>query len=396
MNFSDKANRVKESETIKMSATARKMLSEGKEIINLSLGEPDFDTPESIKNAAINALHEGKTKYPPVSGVAELKKAICVKLNKVNRLSYEPSNIVVSNGAKHSIANIMLAMINPGDEVIIPTPYWVSYDGIVQLLGAVPIFVEGSYQNKFKITPDQLESAITEKTKLMIFSSPCNPTGEVFAQQELDGLAKVLADHPEILVVSDEIYEYINFTDVHASIAHSPGMKERCAIVNGVSKSYAMTGWRLGYMAAPAAMAKKCELIQGQFTSGVNTMTQWAALAALTMDQTPVIQMRDEFRKRKNFLISELQEMEGIKVHDPEGAFYAFPVVSHYFGKKAGDMEINNADDFSQYLLEEGYVATVSGRPFGAPECIRISYAASMDSLKEAMQRMRTVISRIQ
>ncbi len=395
MNFSDKANRVKESETIKMSSTARRMLAEGKDVINLSLGEPDFDTPAAIKEAAINALNEGKTKYPPVSGIPQLKNAICDKLKNINNLDYQPQNIVVSAGAKHSIANIMTAMINPGDEVIIPTPYWVSYYGIVNMLGGMPVFVEGKYENKFKIAPEQLESAITDKTKVMVFSSPCNPTGEVLSQEELDGLAAVLAKYPDILVISDEIYEYINFTDVHASIALSPGMKERTAIVNGVSKSYAMTGWRLGYMAAPAELAKKCELLQGQATSGVNTMTQWAAVEALTMDQSPVDQMRAEFRKRRNYIISELQEMEGIKVHNPEGAFYAFPVVSYYFGKKAGNFEINNANDFAQYLLEEGYIATVSGSPFGAPDCIRISYAASMESIQEAMMRFRQAISRI-
>ncbi len=396
MNFSQIAQRVKPSETITMSKRARELKAAGHDVINLSLGEPDFDTPEQIKNAAKEALDQGKTKYTPVSGIPELRQAIVDKLQRDNNLEYNTQQIVVSCGAKHSIANLMMALLDAGDEILIPTPYWVTYNGISGMLGAKEIYIPTTIDTRFKLTPELLQSYLTESSKVLIFSSPCNPSGEVYTQEELDAIAAVLLEYPHLVVISDEIYEYINFVGGHASIAHSQGMKERTVVVNGASKGYAMTGWRLGYMAAPEEIAKKCELIQSQFTSGICSISQWAMVEALNMDPTPIYEMRDQFRIRRDFIVEKLQEIEGVEVLVPEGAFYAFPDISHFFGMSTeAGRSISNANDMSMYLLEEHYVATVSGVPFGTPECLRISYASDLESIAEACRRIRTALDNL-
>ncbi len=390
MKFSDIADRVKPSETIQMSKRSRELQAEGKDVINLSLGEPDFDTPEVIKDAAKKALDEGKTKYTPVAGIPELRQAIVDKLQRENKLSYTTDQIVVSCGAKHSIANVLMALIDPGDRILIPSPYWVTYEGISEMLGAEVDYVPTTIDTRFKLTPELLEKSIKSDTRVMIFSSPCNPSGEVYSQDELDALALVLQQYPELVVISDEIYEYINFDGVHASIARSPDMQQRTVIINGASKGFAMTGWRLGYMAAPLPIAQKCELIQSQVTSGICSISQWAMVTALGMDRSEVYQMRDQFQKRRDYIIQQLQQIEGIRVLLPEGAFYAYPDVSYYFGKSTpSGGHIHNANDLAMYLLEECLVATVSGTPFGTPECIRISYASDMASIEEACKRIQ-------
>ncbi len=396
MIFSDMAERVKASETIQMSQRARALTAQGVEVINLSLGEPDFDTPEEIKNAAKKALDEGRTKYTPVGGIPELREAIVQKLKKENGVSYETSQIVVSCGAKHSIANVMMALLNVGDEVLIPAPFWVTYEGITNMLGAKQKYIPTSIDSRFKLTPELLDSALSDKVKLMIFSSPCNPSGEVYTQSELDALAEVLAKYPDVMVISDEIYEYIIFEGKAASIAKSPGMQDRTIIINGASKGYAMTGWRLGYIAAPQPIATKCELIQGQMTSGINSITQWAMVTALSMDKSPIYEMREQFKERRNYIVDQFSNIKGVKVLLPEGAFYIFPDMSYYFGKSHQDGKIENADDLAMYLLETGHVATVSGKPFGSPECIRISYAADMDSIQTACTQIKQALEKLQ
>ncbi len=385
-----------ESATIRMAQLARELAAQGHHVISLSLGEPDFDTPEHIKQAAKEALDAGYTKYTPVPGLLELRQAIVEKFRRDNGLHFEADQIVVSNGAKQCIANICLALLDEGDEVVLFTPYWVSYHAIVKMTGAVPICVAAGVEQDFKVTAEQVAAAITPRTKMILFSSPCNPTGSVYTQEELYAIAEVVAPHEQIVVVSDEIYEYINFTGRHASIGTHPAIKDRTATVNGFAKGFAMTGWRLGYMGAPRWLAKACAKIQGQFTSGATAFGQKAAVAALRSDMAPTWQMRDAFKKRRDLVVELLRRIPGLKVNEPQGAFYAFPDVQAYFGKKFGDRIIGNADDLAEYLLAEAHVATVSGAAFGAPECLRLSFAASEADLAEACRRIERALRKLQ
>ena len=388
--LSDRINAMEASATLAMAAKTRELKAEGKDIIGLSLGEPDFNIPDFIKEAAKEAIDQNYSKYTPVDGYLELREAIAAKLLRDNGLSYRPNQIVVSTGAKQCLANAALAMLNPGDEVIFPAPYWVSYKEITKLAGATPVEILATIENDFKITPTQLEAAITEKTKMVWFNSPCNPTGSVYNQQELEALAKVLRQHPNIFILSDEIYEYINFTSIpHTSFAAIEGMYERTITINGLSKAFAMTGWRIGYLAAPEWIAKACNKVQGQITSGTNAIAQRAAIAALKAPKSEIQYMIDEFKKRRDLVLALLSEVEGLKVNIPEGAFYVFPDVSSFFGKTLRGRTIRNASDFSLYLLEEAMVATVTGEAFGDANCIRISYAASEKELREAIRRIK-------
>ena len=388
--LSDRINAMEASATLAMAAKTRELKAEGKDIIGLSLGEPDFNIPDFIKEAAKEAIDQNYSKYTPVDGYLELREAIAAKLLRDNGLSYRPNQIVVSTGAKQCLANAALAMLNPGDEVIFPAPYWVSYKEITKLAGATPVEILATIENDFKITPAQLEAAITEKTKMVWFNSPCNPTGSVYNQQELEALAKVLRQHPNIFILSDEIYEYINFTSIpHTSFAAIEGMYERTITINGLSKAFAMTGWRIGYLAAPEWIAKACNKVQGQITSGTNAIAQRAAIAALKAPKSKIQYMIDEFKKRRDLVLALLSEVEGLKVNIPEGAFYVFPDVSSFFGKTLRGRTIRNASDFSLYLLEEAMVATVTGEAFGDANCIRISYAASEKELREAIRRIK-------
>ena len=388
--LSDRINAMEASATLAMAAKTRELKAEGKDIIGLSLGEPDFNIPDFIKEAAKEAIDQNYSKYTPVDGYLELREAIAAKLLRDNGLNYRPNQIVVSTGAKQCLANAALAMLNPGDEVIFPAPYWVSYKEIAKMAGGVPIEVLATIENDFKITPAQLEAAITEKTKMVWFNSPCNPTGSVYNQQELEALAKVLRQHPNIFILSDEIYEYINFTSIpHTSFAAIEGMYERTITINGLSKAFAMTGWRIGYLAAPEWIAKACNKVQGQITSGTNAIAQRAAIAALKAPKSEIQYMIDEFKKRRDLVLALLSEVEGLKVNVPEGAFYVFPDVSSFFGKTLRGRTIHNASDFSLYLLEEAMVATVTGEAFGDANCIRISYAASEKELREAIRRIK-------
>lgn len=382
-----------ESATIKMAQMARELAAKGVDVISLSLGEPDFDTPQHIKDAAYKALQEGYTKYTPVPGLIELRKAIAVKLKRDNGLDYTPNQIVVSNGAKQCIANISLALLNEGDEVIIFAPYWVSYKEIVQLGGGVPVFIDATIENDFKVSAEQLEAAITPRTRMILFSSPCNPTGMVFTKADYEPLVKVLEKHPTILVASDEIYEYINFSaEGHCSIASFPSIFDRCIVINGFSKGFSMTGWRLGYMAAPLWIADACAKIQGQFTSGANSFGQKAAADALLADMTPTYEMNKAFKKRRDLVISLLKEIKGFKVNFPDGAFYVFPNVSALYGKSAAGYTIKNSDDFCEYMLDIAHVAIVAGSAFGADECVRIAYSTSEDKLIEAISRIKKAV----
>lgn len=388
-----------ESETFAMTRRSKELAAQGIDVINLSIGEPDFFTPEHIKKAAIDAIHKNRTFYPPVSGFPELKKAICEKLKRDNGLEYSPEQIVVSSGAKHSIANAIISLVNPDDEVIIPSPYWVSYKELIKLARGRAVLVPAYVDTDFKITPEQLSAAITPKTKAMIYSSPCNPTGSVYSREELRGLAEVVARHPQVFIISDEIYELINFDCHHESIAQFDFIKEQVILVNGVSKGFAMTGWRLGYMAAPAWLAKACDKLQGQMTSAASSISQYAALAAMQTDPATSPEIRDmifTFRQRRNKVLEALRIIPGMKCNSPKGAFYIFPNVASYFGKRFKGQEIKNASDLAYYLLEEGHVAVVPGDAFGNPNCIRISYATSLDLLLEAMQRMRVALSQLE
>ncbi len=384
-----------ESATIKMSQMGRDLKAKGFDVINLSLGEPDFDTPEHIKDAAKKALDDGYTKYTPVPGLPELREAVVRKFKRDNGLDFAVNQIVVSNGAKQTIANLCLAMLNEGDEVILFAPYWVSYFEIVKMAGGVPVEVYAGVEQDFKVTPAQVAAAITDRTKAVIFSSPCNPTGSVYSMAELEAIAEVIAPHEQIVVVSDEIYEYINFTGNHASIGAVPSLKDRTATVNGFAKGYAMTGWRLGYMGAPKYLADACGKIQGQFTSGANAFSQKAAALALDADLTPTWKMRDEFQRRRDIVIELLEKIPGFKVNRPEGAFYSFPDVSYYFGKTDGNMVIKTADDFCEFLLLNAHVATVGGDSFGAPNCFRISYAASEKDIRTAIGRIAEAVKKL-
>jgi aspartate aminotransferase len=380
------------SATLAMAAKARELRTEGKDIIGLSLGEPDFNTPDFIKNAAIQAINDNYNSYTPVDGYVELKEAIITKFKRDNNLTYSLPQIVVSTGAKQSLANIAMVMLNKGDEVILPCPYWVSYSDIVKLAEGVPVEVKTSINTDFKMTVAQLEAAITPKTKMLWFSSPCNPSGSIYNKKELEDLVNILKKYPNIYVVSDEIYEHINFVGKHESIASIDGMFDRTITVNGVSKAFAMTGWRIGYIGAPDWIARACNKMQGQVTSGANCIAQRAVITALHAKPNVVKYMIDEFKVRRDLVLDLLSDIEGFKTNTPEGAFYVFPNISHYFGKTLRGKTINNATDFSLYLLEEALVATVTGDAFGNPDCIRISYAASQEQLIEAVKRIKTVL----
>lgn len=397
MYVSDRLKNMTESATIKMAQAARELQEQGHQVISLSLGEPDFDTPEHIKQAANQALADGYTKYTPVPGLIELRQAIVTKLQRDNNLSYTPDQIVVSNGAKQSIANVALSLLNEGDEVIVFAPYWVSYKEIIGLSGATPVFVNANIGNDFKVTAEQLEGAITEKTRMILFSSPCNPTGTVYTKQDFEPLVKVLEAHPELLIVSDEIYEYINFLDEgHVSIANFKSIKERCIVINGFSKGFSMTGWRLGYMAAPQWVAAACSKMQGQFTSGANSFGQKAAVTALLADMTPTHEMTKAFRKRRDLVLGLLQAIDGFQVNHPEGAFYVFPNISALYGRVVDGKVIRNSDDFCEYILHEAHVAIVAGEAFGADDCVRVAYSTSEEQLKEAMQRISDAVDRME
>ena len=381
------------SATLAMAAKARELKAEGKDIIGLSLGEPDFNTPDFIKEAAKTAIDENYNSYTPVDGYSELKQAIITKFKRDNNLTYTPKQIVVSTGAKQCLANVALVLLNEGDEVILPCPYWVSYADIVKLSDGVPVEVMTSIDNDFKMTPKQLEAAISPKTKMIWFSSPCNPSGSVYSKAELRALADVLVEYPNIYVVSDEIYEHINFVGGHASMAEFDDMYDRTITINGVSKAFAMTGWRIGFLGGPEAIARACNKMQGQITSGANCIAQRAVITALEAAPTKVQYMIDEFEVRRDLILNLLKEIEGFSCNTPEGAFYVFPDVSAFFGKTLNGTLIKNATDFSLYLLEAALVATVTGDAFGNPNCIRISYAASQHQIKEAMIRIKNVVS---
>ena len=388
--LSDRINAMEVSATLGMAAKTRELKAEGKDIIGLSLGEPDFDIPDFIKEAAIEAIQQNYSKYTPIDGYLELREAICEKFKRDNNLNYKPSQIVVSTGAKQCLANVALAMLNPGDEVIFPAPYWVSYKEIAKMAGGVPIEVHTTIENNFKITPAQLEAAITPKTKMVWFNTPCNPSGSIYNKAELEALAVVLRKHPHIFILSDEIYEYINFTNERVtSVAEIDSLYERTITVNGMSKAFAMTGWRIGYMGAPEWIAKACAKVQGQVTSGANAIAQRASIAALKAPKSKIQYMVDEFKRRRDLVLQLLNEIEGFKLNIPEGAFYVFPDISSFFGKTLRGRIINNASDFSLYLLEEAMVATVTGEAFGDANCIRFSYAASEKDLREAIRRIK-------
>lgn len=393
--LSERVNNLSESATIAMARKSRELKAQGIDVISLSLGEPDFNTPDFIKEAAKEGIDQNYSKYMAVNGYEDLRTAICDKFKRDNDIYYNINQIVVSTGAKQSIANVALSLINPGDEVIIPTPYWVSYEEIFKMAGAVIVPIETTIENDFKITAEQLKNAINEKTKLMIYSSPCNPSGSVYSKEELRSLADVLVQYSSVVVVSDEIYEHINFTDSYFSMAAFDDMYQQVVTVNGVSKSFAMTGWRLGYIGAPEWIAKACTKIQGQFTSGASSISQRAALAAVSYSPKVILPMKEAFLERRNFMLKELRNIKGIKINEPKGAFYLFPDVSELFGQHFDGKTINNADDLCLFLLEEAKVALVTGNAFGSPNCIRISYAASMEQLKEAVYRIKSAISQL-
>ena len=388
--LSDRINAISTSQTLAMAALARELKAQGKDIISLSLGEPDFNTPDFIKEAAKTAIDENYSAYTPVDGYLELKEAICHKFKRDNNLDYKPAHIVVSTGAKQSLYNIAQVMLNHGDEVLLPAPYWVSYSEIVKMADGIPVEMPTTIENDFKITPEELEKAITPKTKMFWYSSPCNPSGSIYTKSELEALAEVLKKHPKIYVVSDEIYEHINYLGDYCSIASIDGMFDNTITVNGVAKAFAMTGWRIGYMGAPEFIAKACTKMQGQVTSGANSIAQRATIAAISESPDAIKYMVDAFKERKEIVYELLSEIKGFKVNNPSGAFYFFPDVSFYFGKTIKGKTINNADDFSMFLLAESQVATATGDAFGNPNCIRLSYATSKENLIEAVKRIKT------
>lgn len=395
MQLSSLLDRFNEPETLKMAKLGRELRAKGFDITDLSLGEPDFDTPDHIKSAASKAIADNYSHYTPVAGYLDLREAICTKLKRDNGLDYTPDQVIVSTGAKQSIFNTVMSIVDAGDEVIIPTPYWVTYSEIVKMAGGVVKFVHTSLENGYKITPAELEAAITSNTKLFMFSSPCNPSGAVYSKEELKALAEVFKKHPGIFIMSDEIYEFINYVGSHESIAQFGFLKERVIIVNGLSKGYAMTGWRLGYIAAHPAIAKACEKIQGQTTSGANAVTQRAAIAALTGDSKPSAMMVEEFTKRRKRVMELLNGIPGIACSEPEGAFYVFPDVKNYFGKSDGEETIANADDLCMYLLNKAHVSTVTGKAFGEPDCIRISFANSMANIEKGFSRIKEALAKL-
>ncbi len=391
--LSDRVNNMATSATLAMAAKARELREEGRDIIGLSLGEPDFTVPEFVKDAAIQAVKDDYHAYTPVDGYAELKQAIITKFKRDNNLNYTPAQIVVSTGAKQSIANLAQVLINPGDEILLPAPYWVSYSDIGKVAEGVPVIIPTGIESDFKVTPEALEAAITPRSKMLIYSSPCNPSGSVYSREELRALADVLVKYPNIIVVSDEIYEHINFTGSHASMAQFEDMYNQTVTVNGVSKAYAMTGWRIGYIGAPEYIARACNKMQGQVTSGANCIAQRATIAALENPPEKIQYMVDAFRERRKLILGLLAEIPGFKTNEPEGAFYVFPDVSYYFGKTIDGVHIENASDFALFLLDKANVATVTGEAFGSPNCIRISYAASEKDITEALKRIKEVLS---
>ena len=393
--ISERVNRLSESATIAMARKARELKSQGIDIISLSLGEPDFNTPDFIKDAGKEGIDKNFSKYMPVNGYQDLREAISNKFKRDNGIDYTSEQIVVSTGAKQSIANVVLSLINPGDEVIVPAPYWVSYAEIIKMAEGVPVFIETSIKNDFKISPLELQDAITNKTKMMIYSSPCNPSGSVYSKEELRSLADVLVNYPSITVLSDEIYEHINFTGSYFSLAAFPDMYNQVVTINGVSKSFAMTGWRLGYIGAPLHIAQACTKIQGQFTSGTSSISQRAAIAAVSADPSVIHSMRDAFLSRRDFILEELNKIKGININQPQGAFYVFPDVSAFFNKSYENFTVNNSDQLAMYILETAKVAVVTGNAFGSPNCIRISYASSMEKLKDAMDRIATALNKL-
>jgi aspartate aminotransferase len=395
MRLSSRLDLFNEPETLKMAKLGRELRAKGLDIIDLSLGEPDFDTPMHIKESIKKAVDENWSHYPPVAGYPELREAVCYKLRRDNGLDYLPENILVSTGAKQSLANVVMAIVDRGDQVIIPTPYWVTYSEIVKLCEGEPVLVRTDVANRYKITPEQLEAAITPKTTLFMFSSPCNPSGSVYSLDELSALAEVFRRHPQVYILSDEIYEYINFVGRHESIAQFHDLKDRVVIINGLSKGYAMTGYRMGYIAAHATVVKACEKLQGQFTSGANAVTQRGAITALTGDMTPTEDMNREFARRRARMLELLGAIPDIRVAEPDGAFYVFPVVSAYFGRSDGDTTIRDADDLCMYILNNAHVSTVTGRAFGEPQCLRISFANGMQKIEEAMARITRCLSRL-
>lgn len=391
--LSNRLNRLQPSATLAMSQKSAELKAQGIDVINLSIGEPDFNTPDAIKEAAKKAIDENYSHYSPVPGYPALRNAIAGKLKRENGLDYTSSQILCSNGAKQSVCNVVMALVNDGDEVIIPAPYWVSYPQMVNLAGGVPVYVEATIEQGFKISPSQLEAAITPRTKLLILCSPSNPTGAVYSREELEALAEVLGRHKDIIVLSDEIYEHINYVGSHASIAQVEGMKERTVIVNGVSKAYAMTGWRIGFIAGPEWIVKGCNKLQGQYTSGPCSVSQMASVEAFSGNQQCVEQMRQAFENRKNLIVDLARRIEGFEVSVPEGAFYIFPRISAFFGKSYKGMTVKDSMDFALFLLETGHVATVGGDAFGSPNCIRLSYATSEDNIREAMKRIKEAVS---
>ncbi|MBT6235035.1 MAG: pyridoxal phosphate-dependent aminotransferase [Bacteroidetes bacterium] len=393
MNFSDRINRVEESLTIGMAKKAREFKDLGKDVISLSLGEPDFDTPNHIKEAAIQAINDGKTKYTPVGGIPELKKAICDKLARDYKIKYAANEVMVSNGAKQCIMNLMQCLIQEGDEVLIPLPYWVSYSAMAEYSGGKCVYIPSKFEEGFALDLDVLEQSITPRTKVILFSSPNNPAGSMLSKEQLSKMAGIVAKHPQITVISDEIYEHLVFEEKHESISQFEEIRDQVVIVNGVSKGFAMTGWRIGWMAGPAAIIKKCDVLQGQFTSGANSIAQWASAAALNSDLKPTYEMVEVYKQRREMMRELLGEIEGMELDQPKGAYYLFPRVSHFFGKTLNGVLIKDSLDLSMYILEQGLVSTVPGVAFGMNDHIRISYANSEAELREAAKRMKEVLS---
>ena len=393
--FYDGLNILAPSATLAMSQKSSEMKAQGIDVINMSVGEPDFNTPENIKEAAKKAIDDNFSRYSPVPGYPDLRKAIVAKLKNENGLDYTVNEVIVGTGGKQGICNVILALVNPGDEVIIPAPYWVSYPQMAKLAGGVPVIVNAGFDQDFKMTPEQLEAAITPKTKMLILCSPSNPTGSVYSKEELAALADVLRKHPDVFVLADEIYEHINYIGKHHSIAQEPGLKEQVIIANGVSKAYAMTGWRIGFLAGPEWIIKGCNKLQGQYTSGTCSVSQKAAEAAYTLDQSAVEEMRQAFERRRDLIVKLAKEVPGLEVNIPQGAFYLFPKCNSYFGKSNGNKTINNSTDFAMYLLEEAHVATVGGDAFGDPDCFRMSYATSDENIKEAIRRIKEALSKL-
>ena len=395
MKLSSRLDLFAEPETLKMAKLGRELRAKGVDVIDLSLGEPDFDTPEHIKEALKKAVDDNYSHYTPVAGYPDLREAVCTKLKRDNNLDYKPENILVSTGAKQSLANVVMAIVSKGDDVVIPTPFWVTYSEIVKLAEGKVTLVRTSIENKYKLTAAELEAAIKPETRLFIFSSPCNPSGSVYTREELSALAEVFKKHPDVFIISDEIYEYINFVGKHESIAQFEELKDRIIIINGLSKGYAMTGYRLGYIAAHPDVVKACEKLQGQYTSGANAVTQRGAIVALTGDLKPSLEMNIEFARRRERMLELLKAIPGVQIAEPDGAFYVFPVMTAYFGKKNGEEVLKDADDLCMYLLNTAHVSTVTGRAFGEPNCIRISFANSMEKIEAAMQRISTALAKL-